>query len=147
MITKAQIATLFNDWHTDETIFLVEITVSKGSKIEVLIDKIGGLNVSSCVSLSRHIEASLDREKDDFELLVSSPGADAAFTVPQQYIKNEGRNIKVTTNDNEVLEGELKSSNEEGFTMQLKTKKKAEVNTVFLPYIKIKETKVIISFK
>lgn len=37
--------------------------------------------IADCVELSRFVEGNLDREKEDFELQVSSPGATEAFKV------------------------------------------------------------------
>ncbi len=147
MITKEGIIKLFNEWLPNDKIFLVEATVSKGSKISVLIDRLDGLNVADCVSLSRFIEGNLDREKEDFELNVSSPGADSPFTVPQQYLKNIGRNVKVTDNENVIYEGLLNSYNEEQISILTKQKKSTEKKEVLVPLKKIKETRVIISFK
>ena len=51
------------------------------------------------MSVSRNIEHNLDREKEDFELSVSSPGLDQPFVVPQQYLKNIGRKISAITKE------------------------------------------------
>ena len=107
MITTSQIKTLFEQWQKDELVFLVDLTVKPGNKITVLIDRIGGLNITDCVELSRFIEGSLDRDKDDFELSVSSPGADAPFKVLKQYQKNIGRNVKIVTKDDQTISGTL----------------------------------------
>jgi ribosome maturation factor RimP len=148
MITTLQIKTLFEQWQKDELVFLVDLTVKPGNKITVLIDRIGGLNITDCVELSRFIEGSLDRDKDDFELSVSSPGADAPFKVLKQYQKNIGRNVKIITKNDEIATGKLIKL--EGNSIEIepekgKKNKVAVANTFEIN--NIKEIKVIISFK
>ena len=53
-----------------------------------------GITIDECASLHRHIENNLDREKEDFELQVSSPGLDMPFAVIDQYYKNEGEKLR-----------------------------------------------------
>jgi ribosome maturation factor RimP len=148
MITTSQIKTLFEQWQKDELVFLVSLTVKPGNKITVLIDRIGGLYITDCVELSRFIEGSLDREKDDFELSVSSPGADAPFKVLQQYQKNIGRNVKIITNNDQTVTGKLIKM--EGDTIEIEPEK-GKKNKVAVPNTfeisNIKEIRVIISFK
>ena len=45
------------------------------------------------------LKRDLDRDKEDFELQVSSPGLDMPFVVIEQYFKNEGKKVEVTDND------------------------------------------------
>ena len=148
MITTIEIKNLFEKWPKNEDAFLVDLAVKPGNKITVLIDRIGGLNITDCVDLSRFLEGNLDREKEDFELSVSSPGADAPFKVLKQYEKNIGRKVKITTNDNQILNGILLKLEGEIIEIEPEKGKKtktAEPNTIAIN--NIKEIKVIISFK
>jgi ribosome maturation factor RimP len=148
MITTSQIKSLFEQWQKDEQVFLVDMSVKPGSKITVLIDRIGGLNITDCVDLSRFIEGNLDRDKEDFELSVSSPGADAPFKVLNQYHKNIGRKVKIITKEDQTVIGTLlKVSNdiieiepEKGKKSKIAVPNSIEINN-------IKEIRVIISFK
>jgi ribosome maturation factor RimP len=114
----------------------------------------GGVSVKDCVSVSRNIEHNLDREKEDFDLQVSSPGLDQPFVVAKQYLKNLGNQVTVTKTSNEVLNGELlKANDQEIFLKEIKieknkiTKKKEKIETTHqLLMSEIKETKLIISF-
>lgn len=148
MITTIEIKSLFEKWPKNDDVFLVDLAVKPGNKITVLIDRIGGLNITDCVDFSRFLEGSLDREKEDFELSVSSPGADAPFKVLKQYEKNIGRKVRITTNDNQILNGILLKL--EGNTIEIEPEKSKKTkitvpNTIALN--NIKEIKVIISFK
>ena len=148
MITNLQIKNLFEQWQKDEDIFLVDIAIKPGNKITVLIDKISGLNITDCVDLSRHIEGNLDREKEDFELSVSSPGADAPFKVLQQYHKNIGRKVKVVTKDDKAITGKLSYVNDNKIDIESDEKGKNQlVNPINIEINNIKEIRVIISFK
>lgn len=146
MITIPQIKKLFEQWQKDEQVFLVDLSVKPGNKIMVLIDRIGGLNITDCVDLSRFIEGNLDRETEDFELSVSSPGADAPFKVLKQYEKNIGRKVKVITTENEVHTGTLTAFKEN--QIEIMPDKKAKANLpIQININQIKESRVIISFK
>ena len=135
--------------------FLVELKVSPGGKIEVYIDAPAGVSVKDCVALSRHIESSLDREKEDFELEVSSPGAEESFRVPMQYAKNVGRKVKVITNEGVEHQGILKKFENNALTLETTRKEKkvkGKGNTtinenITLELDKVKQAGVILSFK
>lgn len=148
MITNSHIKTLFEQWQKDENVFLVDCAIKPGNKIVVLIDRIGGLNITDCVELSRHFEGSLDREKEDFELSVSSPGADTPFKVLKQYQKNIGRKVSITTKDDVNIIGKLIKL--EGNHIEIEPEKgkksKLPVPNIF-EINNIKEIRVIISFK
>ncbi|HRG58622.1 MAG TPA: ribosome assembly cofactor RimP [Bacteroidia bacterium] len=148
MITNSQIKKLFEQWQKDEDIFLVDIAIKPGNKIVILIDKISGLNISDCVDLSRHIEGNLDREKEDFELSVSSPGADAPFKVLQQYQKNLGRKVRVLSKDDKIITGKLSNIHTDIIEIEPEVKSKNKlVVPVNIDINNIKEIRVIISFK
>lgn len=68
-------------------LFLVDLKVSPDNSIEVYIDSLKGINVDSCVTLSKQLDAKLDRDTEDFELTVSSAGIGYPFKVTQQYEK------------------------------------------------------------
>ena len=51
------------------------ISVSEDNDIEVIITREGGgVSIDDCVALSRFIESRLDRDKEDFSLMVGSAG-------------------------------------------------------------------------
>jgi ribosome maturation factor RimP len=52
----------------------VEVTVSEDNDIEVIITREGGVAIDDCVALSRYLESKLDRDKEDFSLMVGSAG-------------------------------------------------------------------------
>lgn len=48
--------------------FLVDVIVKPGNVIVVEIDSEQGIGIDDCATLSRKIEAALDRDNEDFEL-------------------------------------------------------------------------------
>jgi ribosome maturation factor RimP len=128
--------------------FLVEVKVRTGNRILVFIESDTLLTIDDCAVLSKFIESNLDRETEDFELSVSSPGIDLPYRNYRQYIKNIGRNVSVLTNDGIKREGTLVAADENGMELLEVTKIKkvtTETNYRFL-YNDIKETKEIINF-
>ena len=154
MITIDSIKKLTDTKIAEGTNFIVDITVKQGNKIIVLLDNDNGVSIKDCVEMSRHIESSLDREKDDFELNVMSPGLTEPFKILRQYQKNIDKQIDVTTKEGKKLTGKLVSANEEGIELESKVKEKVEgkkgkqliINSIKLTFSQIKETKIVISF-
>ena len=91
MIPKKRIIELAQERinELDNGNYLVDVSVSAKNVILVKMDNLNqGVSIKDCVSVSRNIEHNLDREKQDFELKVSSPGLDQPFMVHEQYLKN-----------------------------------------------------------
>jgi ribosome maturation factor RimP len=107
MITKERITELVNQKIEGTQLFLVDVRVLPGNRIEVFIDGDKGLGISDCVDLSRHIEKSLDRDVEDFSLEVSSPGATVPLKLSRQYLKHIGRDLELKMNDGSRFEGTL----------------------------------------
>lgn len=141
----------------DSGLFIVEILISGNNVIQVKLDKEdGSVAIDECVSVSRNIEHNLDREKQDFELQVSSAGLDQPFRVLKQYLKNIGNEVKVHLKEkNKTIEGVLIHADEQGIQLQTTTKERVEgkkkkeivVRDHDFSFDEIKETKIVISFK
>jgi len=152
MITVEKIRTLAEEKLAEGDNYIVDIAVKPANKIIVLLDNFKGVSIKDCVEMSRHIEFNLDREQEDFELNVSSPGIDKPFKVVKQYLKNIGKQVEVTTLENQKLIGTLLSANENEIELEIKEKgknpknKQHTTNNLKLTYNQIKETKIIILF-
>ena len=161
MILESKIKDLIDERIRGTDLFLVEIKIDASNKIIVLLDGFNGVGINDCVSISRDVENNLDRDQGDFELQVSSAGLDMPLKVKQQYEKNIGRTVKILTLDGHKHEGILTFANDEYLNIQYEEKvridgrKKKELITQVGKYYfehddddkKIKETKIIISFK
>jgi ribosome maturation factor RimP len=155
MISKNSITALVEQaLDGKEGYFIVEVKVSATKAIKVFIDNDKHVSIADCVAVSRFIEKSLDREVEDFELEVSSPGMDQPFRVFRQFLKALNRQVKVLEKDGTETEGVLKVATEEFVEIEMEAKKtkKAKLETE-LPKLKkinqnnIKEIKKIITFK
>jgi len=111
--------------HTTEN-FLVDIKVNPGNRIIVLLDNINGLAIDECVRVSKFIEGTLDREIEDFELQVSSPGLESPFKVIEQYTKSIGKQVEVTTIENQKIIGKLIETDANSIAIEETNKNKKE---------------------
>jgi ribosome maturation factor RimP len=148
-MTVGEITKLVNEHLAGTDKFLVEIFIKPVNRIYVFIDGDQGVKISDCVALSRHIESQYDRETVDFELNVSSSGADQPIKQPRQYLKNIGRSLHVKLSEENVITGKLEETDEKGITLITEGDKKKKISpeTLKLTFEEIVESKVIISFK
>jgi ribosome maturation factor RimP len=150
MIDKREIIKLAEEYISGKDIFLVDVKVGTGNRISVLADKKGRITIDDCAALSRHIEGALDREAEDFELQVSSPGLTSPFRVKEQYDMNIGNKIEVTPVDGKKLKGKLLSATEEGFELETEKREKGlkkEIVVIPFRYEEVKNVRIVISFK
>jgi ribosome maturation factor RimP len=126
MTDKNKIETLVNEFIKETGIFLVAVKVSASNRITVLVDTMKGITIDECADLHRHIEKNLDRNVEDFELLVSSPGLDMPFSVIEQYRKNEGKKVEVVDFEGARFTGLLKNVTEGGFELVAEVKVKGK---------------------
>ncbi len=108
--------------------FIVSINVGADNRICVEIDSITGVDIDTCVAITRAIEAAFDRDKEDYELEVGSAGLTSPFKVREQYEKNIGNQIEVLTADGRKIRGRLVEITPDGsvFTIEVPTKVKEE---------------------
>jgi ribosome maturation factor RimP len=150
MIDKVKIENLVKEFLTGTGLFLVAVKVSSAGKITILADKKGGITIEECVSISRLIEKNFNRDDEDYELQVSSPGLDMPFMVKEQYYKNEGRKVEVTDSEGNKVSGLLKNVTEGGFEIvaEIKVKGKGkEIKEISFNYDQVKSTREIVAFK
>ena len=135
--------------------FIVDITIHPNSRIEVLIDKDPVLNIRDCVQVSRYVEHSLEESGNELltthSLDVASPGLDQPLKQVKQYYKNIGRTLLIQTVEGEEITGVLKEVTDDAVTVEAEIKQKGKKQVLHelhtLPFQKIKETKIVISFK
>lgn len=158
MINKELVKKLIEDRISElnNELFIVDLTISTSNVINVELDKRNGnVSINDCMSVSRNVEHNLDREKEDFEIQVSSAGLDKPFRVLDQYIKNIGKLVKVTLNNGKKIEGKLLETNSNNLSLEIeriekvegKKKKEKIVECITFPLTEIKETKIVVLFK
>jgi len=137
----------------ETALFLVNVLVKQGNAITVIIDGNEGVTIDDCVRISRLIEGSLDRDKEDFELKVMSAGADSPFQDERQYRKNIGRKVKITTKEGVKYQGLLTAFDGNLVNIEIAPKvKKGQIpgknnqpEPCSIPLSEIEETRLIIS--
>jgi len=126
MIDKDIIKDLVENKIKDTVFFLVEIKVDANNNINIFVDSKDGVDISTCVSISKHVEQSLDRDSEDFSIEVSSPGIGKPFKVLEQYEKVINKTVEVLFNNGEKLQGVLLEIFDDYFIVEYSVKEKPE---------------------
>jgi ribosome maturation factor RimP len=154
MITSKQVKDIVLNIMAQGELYLVEVTVAPGNKIDVIIDSMKGATIDDCVMVSRSIEQQFDREVEDFELEVSSPGLTQPFRVIQQYQKNVGREVEIILRNGQKQMGKLLSLENNILTIESQKKVKPEgkkrpewiTEQQNIDMNEVKATKLVINF-
>lgn len=155
MINQELVEKIAQSFFTDDSYFVVEVIVKPDNRITVFIENETKLvTIGDCVSLSKYIESELNRDEEDFELEVSSAGADLPLRHPRQFIKHSGKQVTVLRKDGiradgilvGIIEDSVVIENEEKVKIEGKNKKEIIKKQVTIPLHQIKETKRILNF-
>ncbi len=77
---------------------LVDFEMTPGGGFRVFIDKVGGITVEDCVSVSNHLTRLFMVENVEYERLeVSSPGLDRPLKKEADFVRFKGQLCKVRT--------------------------------------------------
>lgn len=147
MIDKLHILEIVdNELSQSEDKFIVGMKITPDNRIFVDIDGDNGITIDDCIALSRAIESQLNRDEEDFELNVSSAGADAPLKLPRQYRRHIGRDLSVLMPDGERLQGELVDADDTHFVIRTKGTKKVAPQEHRLAYKEIRTAQVVLQF-
>lgn len=154
MIDKKTVRDIVENEIAESDLFLVDVSVSTGNAISVVIDSMKGVAISTCIELSRAIESHFDRDVEDFELQVASAGIGQPFQVIQQYHKNIGKEVEILTKEGVKLKGNLITVGDSEIEVEVEEKEKVEgqkkkqivLKNYTLTFDQIKSTKDIITF-
>ena len=101
---------------TDD-IFLVDIRIKPINNIKIFLDADSGLGIEKCIKINRALYKIMEEmaiyPDGDFSLEVSSPGIGEPLKMHRQYVKNIGRDVEVTLNDESKKTGKLISVNDQ----------------------------------
>jgi ribosome maturation factor RimP len=137
MELKEKIAEWIGPYLAEQDLFLVDVKVQGGKKVEVFVDGDEGIKISQCAELSRFIESHLDGSglvSEHYTLDVSSPGMSNPLKVPRQYKRRIGRELSVVKMDGSALEVVLREVRDNGILVEkiiqkpTKSKKKKEAD-------------------
>ncbi|WP_372755283.1 ribosome assembly cofactor RimP [Labilibaculum sp.] len=154
MIDKKNIIEIVENEIADSDLFLVDVSVSSGNAISVVVDSFQGVPIITCIELSKAIEEQFDRDVEDFELQVASAGIGQAFQVRKQYHKYINKEVEVLTIEGSKFTGKLITVGENEIELEVEEKEKVEgkkkkqlvVKKYTFTYDQIKSTKDIITF-
>ncbi|NEE00028.1 ribosome maturation factor RimP [Phytoactinopolyspora halotolerans] len=102
-----------------EGLDLEELRVSQAgrrSRLQIVVDADGGVDLDRCAEASRQISEALD-ESDvmgdaPYTLEVSSPGVSRPLTLPRHWSRAEGRLVKVTLTEGGSVTGRVADAGE-----------------------------------
>ncbi len=135
-----------------DDIFFVDMKVKPTNNIKIFLDADSGLGIEKCIRINRRLYKQVEEmgfyPEGDFSLEVSSPGIDEPLKMLRQYVKNIGRDVEVTLNDDSIKEGTLLEATEESITIEYTEGKNKKAVVIKLPilFTDIKQTVVQIKF-
>jgi len=148
MINKENIAKLATEFLEGSDKFLCDVQIKQGNIITIIIDSDSFVLIEDCIHLSKSIESKLDRDAEDFELRVSSFGADKPLKFQRQYLKNIGRQIDITTADDRKVTGILRSADNDILKIEILSKKKNDADLFHIFSLNdVKEARIVLKFK
>ncbi len=144
----------------EHDLFLVDIKIQGGKKVEVYVDSDTGIAVGQCVDISRLLENHLDGSgmlSENYTLDVSSPGMSNPLVVPRQYKRRIGRTFDIVKTDGTALALILVGADDTTATFNTivkpKKKKKGQPEqaeelpqTLVIPYTQIKKALIQIKW-
>lgn len=155
MIDKELITSIAERHIDGSDLFLVGCKISPANEVELTIDSSSSVDIEQCITLSRAIEAELDRETEDFELTVMSAGIGEPLVDLRQYHKLIGHSVEVVLKNGIKVIAKLDAVSEESLTLSyeekqlVEGKKRKQLVTVTrtYPFEEIKQTVEYLDFK
>jgi ribosome maturation factor RimP len=126
MISKENILNVIKDLLKEKEIFLVSLDVSASNNIRLIIDSMKGVTLNECAQLSRAIENGLNRDRENFNIEVTSPGLGTPFKVREQYVKNIGEEVEVILKTGQKVNGLLIQTDDNDFVIEQDKKVRIE---------------------
>jgi ribosome maturation factor RimP len=143
--------------------FIVDVSVAGSGgrqKVTVLLDGDNGITIEKCAEVSRRLGEEIESRdliSQNYILEVSSPGIDYPLKLNRQYKRNIGRKLKLQLEDDSFHTGTLKDVKDDFIIIEAEVmavnnagkvlKNKIVFQEMEIPFIKIKKTNVIISFR
>ena len=106
--------------------FVVECKTSPMGDIELLVDSDTAVKLEDCAALNRAIEAELDREVEDYSLMVASAGIGSELKLLRQYHKILGSSVEVLLKDGVKILAKLCKADNEGIELSYEEKQQVE---------------------
>ena len=110
MEVKQKIEDWLNPLLAGMDLYLVDVKIQGGKKVEIYADGDHGITIGQCTEISRFLETHLDDSglvSENYSLDVSSPGMSNPLRIPRQYKKRIGRILEIVKTDGVALEAQL----------------------------------------
>ena len=117
MIDAKRVIEIADQFLKETDMFVVECKTSPMGDIELLIDSDTAVKLEDCAALNRAIEAELDREVEDYSLMVASAGIGSELKLLRQYKKILGNSVEVLLKDGIKILAKLNDANEKGIIL------------------------------
>lgn len=136
----------------DSQFFLVNIKIKPTNNVKVYLDGDSGITIEKCIQFNRKMAAIIEETgilpADNFSLEVSSPGIDSPLLLHRQYVKNKGRLLEVTLQDETIVVGKLIDVADAQIVLEVTTGKgkKAVTEPKEISFDQIKKAVVQIQF-
>jgi ribosome maturation factor RimP len=145
MEVKEKIIEWITPYITEHDLFLVDVKIQGGKKVEVFVDSDEGIKISQCAEISRLLESHLDGSglvSEHYMLDVSSPGMSNPLKVLRQYKRRIDRELSILKTDGTTLDVVLKEVKADSIIVEKivstpkgkKKKKEAEEAVTNLPF-------------
>lgn len=116
----------------------------KRRRVQVLVDRDGGVDLDTIADISRAISEELDSSNamgdTAYVLEVSSPGVDRPLTLPRHWRRNETRLVSIAMNDGSEIDGRITSTTDTDATIETKS------GPVVVAYEDVKRATIEIEF-
>lgn len=126
MIDAKHVIEIAERFLADTDMFVVECKTSPMGDIELLIDSDTAVKLEDCAALNRAIEAELDREVEDYSLMVASAGIGSELRLLRQYKKILGNSVEVLLKDGIKILAKLNDATEKGIILSYEEKQVVE---------------------
>ena len=126
MIDAKHVIEIAEKFLADTDMFVVECKPSPMGDIELLIDSDTAVKLEDCAALNRAIEAELDREVEDYSLMVASAGIGSELRLLRQYKKILGNSVEVLLKDGIKILAKLNDATEKGIILSYEEKQVVE---------------------
>ena len=123
----------------------------KRRRVSVVVDRDGGIDLDGIAATSRAVSEALDESgamgDDAYTLEVTSPGVDRPLTLPRHWRRNAGRRIRVHLADSAIVEGRIRTVDDEGVVVDADVGSAAESQESRLPWSDLVRGEVQVEFR
>ncbi|MFD5034698.1 ribosome maturation factor RimP [Streptomyces sp. NPDC058220] len=132
---------------------LEEVEVSRAGRrrvLRVVVDSDEGVDLDECAELSRTISEKLDETdamgEDEYQLEVTSPGAERPLTEHRHYLRAVGRLAKFQLNEDGELVARILTVDDEGLDLEVPGVKGRKPTARRIEFTQIAKARVEIEF-